>query len=656
LLALSLALNAVPLWWGLPGHGGTTWAFDEIETTGPSTDARSRALGRYPPFHYMFRDVIRRSLNFFRWVSFPDISREALDGLIRGLVRALSVAMGTASVALVALLARRMWRDERAGLLAGALLAVSPTFAYYSKTANLDVPFNFWFLLALLFYARLLRGHAAADYVLFAVCATLSVGTKDPAVALFVLPSLSLLPLLSVERTGRVSLPGLARAAVDWRLVLATVAAVLAFAAVYRLDLADLREHVAAMRGHGAQPEKKYAASVVGYLAQAGDGVRQLAFILGWPGVALGAAGVVSAWRLRERRSQLLLLLFPISYYLFFLAVLRFNRDRYYLPIACVLAIFAGGAMVALLRARLRFRWLAPLAIVSILLVGLGRTVTLDLAMLYDSRYRVEQWTRERAAEGAEVGLFYHFLEMVPRLPHRTRWTRIAKVKGDGLERLGRDFIVYNATDPAGLGFEGLERALRDGWLGYVPERSFRGPVRFDRLIPSGLRTNLEKVNPRIEVLRRVGPVTLTRAEVQERMSELWQGGGTGWSELGRAVLEAPVLNDRVELGPRVVAAGLAGGRWTRSLAPALLVVHNESTIVFRPRLVLARGERAGATEVRIVGDGLQKTVRVEVDAPTRVPLPEVAPGEMLAVALAAKDDWVSDGERRLGVRVRVGF
>ena len=46
---------------------------------------------------------------------------------------------------------------RRAGTLAALTLALSAPFVYYSKTANLDVPYVCWFALALLFYLRTLE-------------------------------------------------------------------------------------------------------------------------------------------------------------------------------------------------------------------------------------------------------------------------------------------------------------------------------------------------------------------------------------------------------------------------------------------------------------------------------------------------------------------
>src|SRR5262249_28807265 len=61
-----------------------------------------------------------------------------------------------------------------AGVGAAAFFALTPTFVYYAKTANLDVPYLLWFALSLLFFLRAWRRGRAGDVALFAVAAALA--------------------------------------------------------------------------------------------------------------------------------------------------------------------------------------------------------------------------------------------------------------------------------------------------------------------------------------------------------------------------------------------------------------------------------------------------------------------------------------------------
>ena len=84
-------------------------------------------------------------------------------------------------------------------MLAAALLALSVPFVYYAKTANLDVPYLFWFALSLLFFLRALRRARTADFALFGLAAAAAVATKDQALALYVLT----VPVLAWEVYAR---------------------------------------------------------------------------------------------------------------------------------------------------------------------------------------------------------------------------------------------------------------------------------------------------------------------------------------------------------------------------------------------------------------------------------------------------------------------
>ncbi|MCA9886773.1 MAG: glycosyltransferase family 39 protein [Anaerolineae bacterium] len=74
--------------------------------------------------------------------------------------RLVSMASALVLVALVIAIARRLWRNERAALLAGALLAVSGYQAAFSATAFTDMPMTMFGLAALLLALRERSGWA----------------------------------------------------------------------------------------------------------------------------------------------------------------------------------------------------------------------------------------------------------------------------------------------------------------------------------------------------------------------------------------------------------------------------------------------------------------------------------------------------------------
>ena len=193
-LAFSLLLSAYPIWWGLSVGG--YWAMDEISAGtvryGMSVGYASGCTNKYPPFHYYVINLFL--LPFFAadrlgLVSILDTTAYAVES---GVVRALSLAMGIGSVALVYVCGAITFGSGRE-LLAALVWTMALPFVYHGKLGTLDVPYTFWFALSLLFYIRIVQRGARRDYVLFATAAVLAVCTKDQAYGMYALPALHIL-------------------------------------------------------------------------------------------------------------------------------------------------------------------------------------------------------------------------------------------------------------------------------------------------------------------------------------------------------------------------------------------------------------------------------------------------------------------------------
>ena len=105
--------------------------------------------------------------------------------------------------------------DPLSGAFAAIAMALSAPFVYYAKTANLEVPLLFWFLLSYLFFLRLDARGELRDYLGFTLSAVLAMGTKDQAFAFYILP-LAAFALLRARQEG-----SFLRVLVDWRVGLA---------------------------------------------------------------------------------------------------------------------------------------------------------------------------------------------------------------------------------------------------------------------------------------------------------------------------------------------------------------------------------------------------------------------------------------------------
>lgn len=460
-------LYAVPLWWGL--DVGRHWVYDEPRASSvlpKAVDSDATWPLRYPPLHrWLLAGLYAVVLPAARWTSAAwDVP---LPVVLQVVGRAATVSMALATLALVFALARRLG-GERAGWLAALFwLGVAPQ-AYYAKTMNLDAPYLAWYALSLLFYVDFRRHGRGRDLVGFALAGAASILTKDQAYGLYVLPTGVILYGIFAERRAR----GLSRARalagtlVDARLWSAAAAFGLAFAAVYRVwsGLDRFLAHVREISGWRAMERyREFENTLAGHFDLARMSGANLAFCLGWAGLALaGLALALEGRRIAGRdrtaddRRAAELLLFPLSYYLVFISVVRYSYDRFFLPVALVLALLVGRSLAALLPKirRTRDRTLATLAVVAALGYGVARSAAIDVSMLVDQRQRIE---RILDGGGRSVGLA-GLGRQLPRVDDRAP---VFRFKRQTCEQLtGVDYVVLQ---PAHLG-EGLGERLRRGF------------------------------------------------------------------------------------------------------------------------------------------------------------------------------------------------
>ena len=279
--------------------------------------------------------------------------------------RLVSVAMAGGIVAAACVCGTRAF-GPRAGLIAAAIVAVTAPFLYYAKTANVDVPYLFWWALSMVFYLQLLETGRRRDYVLFAATATLSVCTKDQAYGLYLLaPFVIVEQIWRVERQAGMPRAWL-RALADRRIVAAAVTAGVLFALCHNLvfNADGFMEHVRFITGPGSGAYRVYEPTLAGHLELLRATIHLIEISMGWPFFVAGAIGLALAIATPRLRRMAIWLLVPVvSYYLGFINVILYNYDRFVLPMCFVLAIFGGLACDRLLalaaRRRLRSRWRA---------------------------------------------------------------------------------------------------------------------------------------------------------------------------------------------------------------------------------------------------------------------------------------------------------
>jgi len=510
ILAASLLLNVVGIWWGLPGG---SWAPDEL-TPILVMDGAARWFAhgwfdRYPPLQFYVMTAAFSPLLLLQWLGQVDLSAATPYAGLTLVSRVISVAGGIGTLLAIYASGARAF-GARAGVFAAAAFACVIPFVYYAKTANLDVPYLFWFALSLVFYLRALESLTPGDLIGFAVCATLAICTKDQAYGLYLLT-----PFAIVERMWRANREAgtprpLMRALLDRRLALAAAVACLIFVAVHNLafNVRGFQEHLRYITGGGSETYRDFEPTIGGRIALLRLSVNLVRASWGWPMFLVSLAGVaVASLTPRHRRVAVWLALPVVSYYLGFIDVVLYNYDRFMLPVCLVLSLFAGLACDRWLSPGGRARTWRHASAVVVFAVTWLYAATVDLVMIRDSRYTVEQWLAGHAGPTDRVGFVFP-PQYYPRL-ERFNATEITSL--EQLRQAGPAYYVLNAdyalAEPTGTGIGRLIADLQNGTSGYSLAFRYRQPAPWPWL-PGAPRDLVSDRNngPVTSVLRHIDP------------------------------------------------------------------------------------------------------------------------------------------------------
>jgi hypothetical protein len=661
LLLISLALNIVPVWWGLPTVDDKSWALDELSPDHLGLKSSERHRGRYPPLHY---DLLRANYKPIRYLDARGVlhlSDSALRGVLQTIGRLLSSFMATGTVFLIYLTARRL--IGRPGpLIAAAIVAFSAPFVFYAKTIKLEAPYLFWFALALYFFVRALAHHRLADYLGFGAAMTLSICTKDQAFALYVLPVLWLVAdMVRHRRDDPIAKGSIFKSMFDRRLVWSGLLSVTLFVLIHRLlfGLDDFLHHLAFMRGPGARGWREYEMTWPSQSSMLWQAVKHTAFAMSWPAFAASIIGLgVVFVRRREEKPLLGLLLFPISYYLFFIVVAQFHYVRFLLPVALVLSLFSARALIVPLKVA-SLKVAASIVIVVVLLLASRRSLSLDLQMVHDSRYAVEIWLDENSGDDQKTLLLGSRSQIGQRSGlSQTRLETAAQRPLPTLRTFDAEFLVLNELEPANGKQRNLVTDLHAENLNYSPAYQPRYKPWVGALNYRGIRTNLNTVNPPLTVFERSAEWGLTDEEIQQRLvSLLADPADSGWAEVATAIATTPVLDRRSRLGPHLTTFGLTPDGWTRGTQAAALVIFKRKRFNARVTLALSCGAGPEDLPLKAFVVSENETVEVTFEEPGRkqVTLSAIPPGSQEIFVIFTDREWSSPTarSRRLGVKVK---
>lgn len=514
-VGVTLFANAIGSWWGLPAWGWLAWAPDEVFPR-QVIEGISQRFGHgwqtpYPAGHYylltwLFAPVLSAvKLGLME----PAIPHTATYMGLFVIARLATVLMAAMTLVVVYLVGQEVY-GPRAGAFAALITAFTIPFGFYSKVANLDVPYLFWFALSFYFYANVVKGNRPGDLYGYAVAATLAICTKDQAYGLYLLPTLHIALLAwRTAGAGDSSRP----AAILRRVSGPALAAIAVFAVVnnFAFNFNGFIGHVQILTGGQSGNFRMFSSDFDGQRQLLADALPQFRWMFGWTGLALVALGFWRTWKLGPSRRHPWVLLPAISYYLTFIAVIGYHYDRFWLPVALTLALMAGVALEWLFTSKARQPF-GRLVAVAALVILVWRGSSVDALMLIDSRYDAERWLREHIPSGS-TAVYVGALSYLPRVDQLDIHPMAATITETLSTR--PQFVVVN---PEFMRRYEAQRPEAEWWQWFSSEHSpyrivYRKKARprwlalsYEPRLYNGVHdrySNLGKINPDIVVFER---------------------------------------------------------------------------------------------------------------------------------------------------------
>lgn len=558
-LALFLAalfVNCYGITWGLP-NGNDTWAADSIRPGAPLAILYRTLLAdpwnsgwfwfKYPLGHIFILGGVYAP--YLAWLfltgglaaptsvyphGFADPEGSMMMLALLG--RLLSAVMGAGSVSLVYLIVVRSFGRLTA---ASAALATGLCYpmVYYAHTTNVEVPYVFWMLVALLAAVRLVGGEEGRRWwVLLAIGAAMSLATKEIIAGVYVglAPALAIalwkggMPITSILRGGVV-------AAGAFGLTLAAASNVFMNPQGFLNRLGFLTQtldpSVALQYAPYYFPIDLGATRGLDVeFAQLALAAQRVVESVGLPVIALALIGFALAMQ-RSPAIAFLLAASAAGFYLFGVRAMLSLSLRYVLPLAVFASMLAGITLGYLARAGHRAAVRRPLAVAAVVFIMLYGW---DVNRMFtgDGRYLAENWIATNISAGQTIEV-YQRPTYLPRFP---AWATVNTVEFEQRDvnhfrKRQPDYVIVSSAGLSGVSVEYKEdwASTEDTPDAYEPSQisvsgeimnyQRRGNVEFlDRLTDGSLgyieaarfavepwiaRPLIQSLNPEIKIYKR---------------------------------------------------------------------------------------------------------------------------------------------------------
>lgn len=579
LFVFALFVYTRALSWGLPA-GDETWAADALKPSAPLAVAYNNFLAngfnsgwfwfKYPPFHAFVLCAVYAPYLLWLWLTgglaglesdYPFGLSDPVTSLstLALLGRATTAAMGAGSVVLVYHCVVRSF-DRTAALAAALVTTMAYPMVFYSQTTNVEVPYLFWMLLALLSAIRVVEGDERLRWWLgLGLGAALSVSTKELAAGGLVgLPLAMVATSMAAGRPVQSWLRGGLVAAAAFALALALASNALfnplGFAQRIGFLTQTLPREIALQYAPYYFPIALGGSRGLGVeMAQLSLAASRLTTSLGLPTLLLSVAGWLVVLR-RRPAWALVAAAMAAGYYVISVRAMLSLSLRYLLPLTVLFAMTAGIAVAELAReGRGRPLRLAVAALAALYVFAYGWDV--NRMMTQDGRYAAERWLagQHRTVAGDDGRAtapdveIYQNRTYLPRFPEGWTVNEVAfEERGaEAFLRRRPDLVVLSSSGKSGItvrykqdwqddsgdqsaamrGYSPAQRSitgevmnfsrdenvdflarLRDGSLGYVEAARFVVEPWIDR-------PRIQSLNPEIRIYRRSPATPATPSE-----------------------------------------------------------------------------------------------------------------------------------------------
>lgn len=444
LIAATAALNLAGIKWGLPN--ASSWNSDSIagiktvrmiprlykswRVVDQQGNLREDAQGkpvieRYPRAQFFIVGNIykpfltnwknnpmryqdpRTGQAYTRWESVERISTLILISRIVAVIMAIGTVLGVFATT------RLLCRDTLAAFLAAMVVMFSAEFTYFSHIGALDTPVTFWFIWTAYWVIRALQKSTHRYFILTGIFAGMVVCTKEASyghlagLAIFVIAA-----AIHHNYKQSKSISSIVKVICEKRLWLAFAC----FSAVFIIMNNVITDWPAFMArvNHWRSIKLDYGGGPYYQLQLLAKAFTCISEDCGlWMALALIASFI---YCLSRHRIKLLWAIAPFVMFHLLVTIGALQvQARYHLPSLTCLAVMFGIAASDLLTNKRIPAVVRTIPLIAVLILAAMYAVAVDAEMIYESRYRAEDWIRKNVNKQRDVITFISPTTYMPR-------------------------------------------------------------------------------------------------------------------------------------------------------------------------------------------------------------------------------------------------